>query len=106
MHVGDFMNITRSFRDHFNDYCLRVRWFSNFVDLYWGFLIDADLCLHPQVWDIHSHELVKQLPSQNHWVRALVAHGKYLYSGSYQAVKVSRGSIGQHTCTNAITQPR
>ena len=41
-----------------------------------------------QVWDIHSREQVKHLPSQNHWVRALVAHGKYLYSGSYQAVKV------------------
>lgn len=41
-----------------------------------------------QVWDIDTREQVKLLPSQNHWVRALVAHGKYLYSGSYQAVKV------------------
>lgn len=44
--------------------------------------------LPPQVWDIHTYALVKTLPSQNHWVRTLVVSGKYLYSGSYQAVKV------------------
>ena len=31
---------------------------------------------------------MKTLPTQNHWVRALVASGNFLYSGSYQAVKV------------------
>ena len=50
--------------------------------------------LYMQVWDVHTCELVKQLPSQNHWVRALVTYGKYLYSGSYQAVKVH--SVTQH----------
>lgn len=32
--------------------------------------------------------MVKELPAQNHWVRALVVSENYLYSGSYQAVKV------------------
>ena len=41
-----------------------------------------------QVWSIPDYSLVKEMPSQNHWVRALVAFGKHLYSGSYEAVKV------------------
>ena len=31
---------------------------------------------------------MQELPTQNHWVRALVVSGKNLYSGSYQAIKV------------------
>ena len=46
------------------------------------------LCM-VQVWDRKSYSLVKTLPTQNHWVRSLQVAGKYLYSGSYQAVKVS-----------------
>ena len=42
-----------------------------------------------QVWDIETKNLVREMPTQNHWVRALVTSEKYLYSGSYQAVKVS-----------------
>ena len=41
-----------------------------------------------QVWDIETKNLVREMPTQNHWVRALVTSEKYLYSGSYQAVKV------------------
>ena len=44
---------------------------------------------------------MKQLPSQKHWVRALVAYGKHLYSGSYQAVKVhisSPSNKSDHLC--------
>ena len=47
-----------------------------------------------QVWDNQTHKLVKKLPTQNHWIRALVVVGKYLYSGSYKAVKV----CNQHVC--------
>lgn len=32
----------------------------------------------------------KETPGLNHWVRALVAFEKHLYSGSYQTVKVRR----------------
>lgn len=42
-----------------------------------------------QVWDIEGNCLVRELPAQNHWVRALVLSERFLYSGSYQAVKVS-----------------
>lgn len=54
-----------------------------------------------QVWSIPDYELVKELPSQNHWVRALVAYGKHLYSGSYEAVKVQHIPELQHvvSCT-------
>ena len=33
--------------------------------------------------------MIKELPAQNHWVRALVLSDKFLYSGSYQAIKVT-----------------
>lgn len=33
-------------------------------------------------------ELKKELTGMNHWVRALVATQNYLYSGSYQTIKV------------------
>ena len=49
-----------------------------------------------QVWDIETKNLVREMPTQNHWVRALVTSEKYLYSGSYQAVKVSH--IHVDTC--------
>lgn len=44
----------------------------------------------PQVWDIVGTELKlkKELTGLNHWVRALVAAQSYLYSGSYQTIKV------------------
>lgn len=44
----------------------------------------------PQVWDIVGTELKlkKELTGLNHWVRALVASQNYLYSGSYQTIKV------------------
>lgn len=46
--------------------------------------------LSPQVWDIVGTELKlkKELTGLNHWVRALVAAQSYLYSGSYQTIKV------------------
>lgn len=50
------------------------------------------VCLcSPQVWDIVGTELKlkKELTGLNHWVRALVASQNYLYSGSYQTIKVS-----------------
>ena len=46
-----------------------------------------------QVWDRDSYALVKTLPTQNHWVRTLQVAGKFLYSGSYQAVKVHTYSM-------------
>ena len=44
----------------------------------------------PQVWDIVGTELKlkKELTGLNHWVRALVAAQTYLYSGSYQTIKI------------------
>lgn len=33
-------------------------------------------------------KLKKELTGLNHWVRALVAAQSYLYSGSYQTIKV------------------
>ena len=41
-----------------------------------------------QVWNIHTYAVVHEFPEQNHWVRALVVHGKSLFSGSYKTVKV------------------
>lgn len=61
------------------------------ADLSRPFPIPA-LCVHlPQVWDIVGTELKlkKELTGLNHWVRALVASQTYLYSGSYQTIKVS-----------------
>lgn len=42
------------------------------------------------MWDIVGTELKlkKELTGLNHWVRALVASQNYLYSGSYQTIKV------------------
>ncbi|KAI1233620.1 hypothetical protein IHE44_0004056, partial [Lamprotornis superbus] len=42
------------------------------------------------VWDIVGTELKlkKELTGLNHWVRALVASQNYLYSGSYQTIKI------------------
>ncbi|KAK2501307.1 hypothetical protein MC885_018338 [Smutsia gigantea] len=46
--------------------------------------------LSPKVWDIVGTELKlkKELTGLNHWVRALVAAQSYLYSGSYQTIKI------------------
>lgn len=41
-----------------------------------------------QVWNINTYTVVHEFPEQNHWVRALVVHGKSLFSGSYKTVKV------------------
>lgn len=48
------------------------------------------LAMFSQVWDIVGTELKlkKELTGLNHWVRALVAAQSYLYSGSYQTIKV------------------
>ncbi len=32
---------------------------------------------HTKVWDIDTKNLVRELPTQNHWVRALVTSEKY-----------------------------
>ena len=42
----------------------------------------------PQVWDVYTYELKKELTGLNHWVRALAATQDYLFSGSYQTIKV------------------
>lgn len=49
-----------------------------------------------QVWDIVGTELKlkKELTGLNHWVRALVAAQSYLYSGSYQTIKVCQATPG------------
>lgn len=51
--------------------------------------VRVSVCLL-QVWDIVGTELKlkKELTGLNHWVRALVASQNYLYSGSYQTIKV------------------
>ncbi|XP_052771409.1 E3 ubiquitin-protein ligase TRAF7-like isoform X2 [Mya arenaria] len=41
-----------------------------------------------KVWDVHTHQLKRELTGLNHWVRALVATGNLLYSGSYQTIKI------------------
>ena len=33
-------------------------------------------------------ELIQELTGLNHWVRALVASERHLFSGSYQTIKV------------------
>ena len=46
------------------------------------------------MWDLSDdNKLLMVLPTQNHWVRALAVSGKYLYSGSYRAVKVIKGEV-------------
>ena len=60
-----------------------------FLDINVLYLRMRTCCVVLQVWDRKSYSLVKTLPTQNHWVRSLQVSGKYLYSGSYQAVKVS-----------------
>lgn len=41
-------------------------------------------------------KLKKELTGLNHWVRALVASQNYLYSGSYQTIKVSLVAVLSH----------
>ena len=45
-------------------------------------------CVCSQVWDLETLKQVNELTELNHWVRALVASENYLYSGSYQTIKV------------------
>lgn len=46
-----------------------------------------------KVWNVQTTQLICELPMQNHWVRALSTFDKFLYSGSYQAVKVSHHTL-------------
>lgn len=41
-----------------------------------------------QVWNLQTMELIQELTGLNHWVRALVASERHLFSGSYQTIKV------------------
>ena len=41
-----------------------------------------------KVWNIDTGEQIKELTGLNHWVRALAASDTFLYSGSYQTIKV------------------
>ena len=41
-----------------------------------------------QVWNLKTMELIQELTGLNHWVRALVASERHLFSGSYQTIKV------------------
>jgi len=43
-----------------------------------------------QVWSLERRDIKfhQELQGLNHWVRALVAHNNFLYSGSYQTIKV------------------
>lgn len=41
-------------------------------------------------------KLKKELTGLNHWVRALVASQNYLYSGSYQTIKVRLVAVVSH----------
>lgn len=65
---------------------------------YWvsGCLSSPGSCPFLQVWDIVGTELKlkKELTGLNHWVRALVAAQSYLYSGSYQTIKVCQPTPG------------
>lgn len=65
---------------------------------YWGrgCLSSPGSCPSLQVWDIVGTELKlkKELTGLNHWVRALVAAQSYLYSGSYQTIKVRQATPG------------
>ena len=65
--------------------------------------VQTVLILIMQVWDIETKNLVREMPTQNHWVRALVTSEKYLYSGSYQAVKVSHRRVD--TCMAPPSPP-
>ena len=41
-----------------------------------------------QVWNLQTMEFMQELTGLNHWVRALVASERHLFSGSYQSIKV------------------
>lgn len=45
-------------------------------------------CCFLQVWNLQTMELIQELTGLNHWVRALVASERHLFSGSYQTIKV------------------
>ena len=46
------------------------------------------ICVLLQVWNLQTMELIQELTGLNHWVRALVASERHLFSGSYQTIKV------------------
>lgn len=52
-------------------------------------------------------KLKKELTGLNHWVRALVAAQSYLYSGSYQTIKVPASGVAyaQHGLYPPLPQP-
>ena len=50
-----------------------------------------------KVWDAHTHELKKEITGLNHWVRALVATQNYVFSGSYQTIKVGADWVSHKT---------
>lgn len=68
-----------------------------------GCLPSPGSCLSLQVWDIVGTELKlkKELTGLNHWVRALVAAQSYLYSGSYQTIKVCKATAGSRDSPSA-----
>lgn len=68
-----------------------------------GCLSSPGSCPFLQVWDIVGTELKlkKELTGLNHWVRALVAAQSYLYSGSYQTIKVCQPTPGDRALPSA-----
>ena len=55
---------------------------------FWLVLWVLFLSLIFQVWNLKTMELIQELTGLNHWVRALVASERHLFSGSYQTIKV------------------
>lgn len=55
---------------------------------FWLVLWLLFLSLIFQVWNLKTMELIQELTGLNHWVRALVASERHLFSGSYQTIKV------------------
>ena len=49
---------------------------------------NSSIQLFAQVWNLQTMELIQELTGLNHWVRALVASERHLFSGSYQTIKV------------------
>ncbi|KAF7477475.1 hypothetical protein GHT09_011468 [Marmota monax] len=85
--VWDIQNLQKvnTIRAHDNPVCTLV----SFHNMLFSGSLKA-IKPSPQVWDIMGTELKlkKELTGLNHWVRALVAAQSYLYSGSYQTIKI------------------
>ena len=43
---------------------------------------------HTQLWDVHTHALIGEIPDFNHWVRAMCVYDGFVFVGSYQTVSV------------------